>query len=317
MNGDPTKLRDYVQAVSRRLWDVQDSSQVREIAEKLASEVDPYGRFCLLKLARKTPSRKDSRDTPFRLGHLEPLPRDHKTNEAVVEFQKGIESALRGLEDYHAFVTSNADLSLGGSRDLVLRAVAALDKQNKGQEISFADVQWNSGLTQQQVDDALEHWRNHGLLRADDLPLRHPEGIGWQFWFTSRGRDWAIKGPPAGLDAPPSSLVYEIHNSQIASAGIAQGPITQNVTIYPEVADVVHALLRLEKAADASPDTAAIATLAHEAQQELRSRGWTAKAVALLSAIGGLVQTAASLKPAYQTLQPLAVAHNVPLPLWP
>ena len=96
--------------------------------------------------------------------------------------------------------------------------------------------------------------------------------------------------------------------SQLASA-FTYGDATQHVKINPEVAEVVTALLQLQQAADASPETAAVATLAREAQQELRNNGWTAKATGLLAGLGGLVQTAAALKPAYQTLQSLLLAN--------
>ena len=169
------------------------------------------------------------------------------------------------------------------------------------QAVASARRRCPRALAQSQGDSLRAcHGRRNGA--ASELP---PYGA-WQ--RTQR------KGPPQPSSPP---LIQEFHHSQIGSAGITHGGVTQNVTINPAVADAVAALLQIQQIADANPETSAVATLAREAQRELQSNGWSAKAGGLLLGLGGLVQTAAALKPAYQTLQQLAVAHGVALPPWP
>jgi hypothetical protein len=215
----------------------------------------------------------------------EPLvQRDERISFVVEKLLDRAEAAIRTLEDYQAGVAANASLSFDERRELVLRTIALIDERNGGDKISATDVRWESKLSQAHVDDALEHWHEceairYGLVTADEM------GRPLIFRLTARGRERNEKGPPR---PSPTSLIQQFHQSQIGSA-ITLGDVTQNITVNPDVAD---------------------------AQQELRSQGWSAKAAALLSGLGGLVQTTASLKPAYQTLQPIAVAHGVPLPTW-
>jgi hypothetical protein len=316
VNSDPEQLRRYLAAAAVALRKEPDREKVRFAAGKLAMTIDEDDRFKITQWVDAMPidvfaDPEDPHSIRWLAGGEPLVQRDERISFVVEKLLDRAEAAIRTLEDYQAGVAANASLSFDERRELVLRTIALIDERNGGDKISATDVRWESKLSQAHVDDALEHWHEceairYGLVTADEM------GRPLIFRLTARGRERNEKGPPR---PSPTSLIQQFHQSQIGSA-ITLGDVTQNITVNPDVADVVAALLRLQRAAEVGPETAAVAVLARDAQQELRSQGWSAKAAALLSGLGGLVQTTASLKPAYQTLQPIAVAHGVPLPTW-
>lgn len=246
---------------------------------------------------------------PSRFAATLPDARDTQLDESIEAFVIAAHAVLDKREDQERRVAANAHLSRADCRDRVLAFLAKDRDRHWVQEVaSGLDLSYEQTLD---AFEQLEHERALDGRKIATLDERTP----WVARLNAHGRNLADgSAQPARA---PIVLQQTFHNSNIANAGVTHGPVTQNVTINAEIAEVIKALQQLQAAAEESAETAAVATLASQAQEELRDNGWSAKAGGLLIGIGGLVQTAAALKPAYNTLQPIAVAHRIPLPPWP
>ncbi len=245
---DAEQLRRYARAMESTAWSHQDSSEVRKIADRLASVVDPHGRFGLKELAIKIPSEVDRLPTHLPYQSDRPaVPRDHRTDAALEAFMRKQEAAIDEIERQQARIAENAALSLDDSRELFLRTVAAIDRANGGQPIWTHDVQWESNLSSAQVRDAVEHWLEGGELRSamqsgdHDTMLRR-----WR--VTPRGRDRASKGPPTttplltGINVAGNAAIVQqmgtvniahIQQAQLIEVQVAIAKIRERLDEFP------------------------------------------------------------------------------------
>jgi hypothetical protein len=202
VNDSPEELRGYVNAVGHILWDRDtDSTVVRSIALKIASSIDPDRRFGLAAAAREVPGHDEVK--PGTIGAtlqnkgipLPKVPRNEKTDDALERFQRKVESAIQWIEAYQQRATANATLSLNERRDLALKTIAAIDERNGSALMRFAEVQWDSGLSEPHTRDAVEHWHREQVIEISaDTEVPYPDES-WRFRLTSRGRSWVANGP--------------------------------------------------------------------------------------------------------------------------
>ena len=240
-----------------------------------------------------------------RVGAINPDTRDDAFNKKVERFIVAAYAALDELDRYEAAVASNATLTPAQCRERVLDVLA-----RAGLEYTWLDnVCTELGLSHQQGYEAFEDLNRDSALEGQ---RSEANDFAWRARLSADGRRLA-RGERR--DVPPF-IHQEFHNSTIANAGTVHGDVTQNVTINPNVAELVAALEALRRTAGNEPQAAAITALANDAERELRTNGVTATASGLLMGLATVIQTVAALKPAYQTFQPIALAHGFPLPAW-
>jgi hypothetical protein len=294
-------LRSYLQTCEKALQTHRSLDFAADVTTRIAFEIDdPTLQALALALNEAGP--------PIPHETIRPDGRDDAFDEQLDTFIRLAYKLLAEREEHEARVAANAQLSRAACRNRVLAYLASDRDAHWAQ-----DVGRDLGLSYEQTLDALEQLDHDGALdgqRSDALN----GSVAWFVRLNVHGRNLA-DGTTQRAGAAVV-LQQSFHNSNIANAGLAHGSVTQNITINPEIAEIINALQQLQAAAESSPRTAAVAVLASEAQEEFRSNGWTEKAGGILTGIAGLVQTAASLKPAYDLLQPIAAAHGISVPVW-
>jgi hypothetical protein len=301
----PGELRDNLAKHEQLLRTDLFRHRVLNVALNIAKGIgDPR----LVALAQELPPA----ESPSHFEAVLPDGRDDALNTKVEAFIAAAHASIDQRQEKTIRIVANSHLSRSECR---ARVSAHLAKDREPHEAR--DIAYNLDLSADQVLDALEQLEHERaivssrIVRTYGEPPRHD----WRVGLNALGRNLADGTAP--VSTAPVVLNQTIYDSQITNAGIAQGAVTQNVAINPDIVEMIDALKALQEAAAADPQAAAVDALARETEEELRTNGWSAKARSFLSGIGGLVQTAAALKPAYNTLQTIAVAHNVPLPAWP
>jgi hypothetical protein len=287
------------------------------------------------KVLRSCASRQETINFAKRLAHqldgvcvdaVLALPIAHITAEADSQHpdtrDREFDVAIEGLialfydkiakqEAHEATVARNARVPRPEVRERVLQHLNN-DEIHNVQKVAYA-----LQLSQYQVADAFEHIASLGGLET--LGERNSGGRGHIFWIAklnARGRDLA-EGRMTLAESATPVFVQTFHNSNIANAGTVHGSVTQNVTNNPDVRALVGALQEFRKRAGENNEVASAAALAECAEQELRTKGLTARVRSFFKGIGETAKAAKILKPAYEFLQPIAVAHGIDLPELP
>lgn len=257
INGDAAELREYVAAIESTARSIDDSSKVREIADRIAVVVDPDGRFGLSALARTIPSDKEgfALTVPHRSG-TPVVPRNRRTDEAFDAFYSRTQAALADIERWQARAAQNSTLSLDDRRELVLKTVAAMDEGNGGEPVWFHDVQWTAELPRAQAVDAVEHWLDYGAIRS---PLRSPdeEDSLRLFRLTSKGRERAAKGPQHDAAQPARvNVAGDLFLNQHGSGNVQQVGASNIASVaYTDASNVQNAIDIIRQHLQEYPDS--------------------------------------------------------------
>lgn len=239
-----------------------------------------------------------------RPGGTDPDQRDPDFDKLVEGFIVAFDAGLFERDKLGQAIAANTNLAARQCEERVLEYL----NLHRGL-VDARELQRELALSAQQLHDALEDLNSVGALQGPGFSnaLRT---FGWSGELSAYGRRLARGEAPT----PLQPVHVSIHNSNVGAAGIVQGNVVQNVN--PEVAEIVAALQSLAHAGANDAAAAPAVAVASAAREELQRYGWSAKANSLLSALGGTVQTAAALKPAYQIVQSIAAAHGLPLPQW-
>jgi hypothetical protein len=307
---DVARLRALVALHESYLRAHPNTQQVRQRAIHIAAGV--AGEYSLL--VRKAQELPPAQSLVPPRGVSSPIARDDRFDAAVEDFIVACYLTIDEIEGFQRRLTANDTMH----DDAVVAAVLA-EAAKSDQPQWNSPLSWALGIRGLRVRDALEELAHKRAIVIND---RSRTGIDdFLFTVTAYGRRLARGSVTPQATAPAIYLTQHISHSTIANAGFTFGSVQQNVTINPEVREIVDALARLGAAIGDGPGATVAVTLTQATAEELRTNGWGDKAAALLRAIpgtlGSMTALAANAKPAYDLVRSLAAALGVDWPPLP